>query len=153
MADNIKGTNLEVYIGQGRNAFTMREKQLKAYIDSPVISVEISATATGSTNAVYVPAGSFIERVGIMATGTIATADIDVGDSGDTDRYIDGLTTLSKDNIAWAPIPSPTVAMEEASGHYYSTGTYIAAKVNATGGSTSAFKVIAMYRTDPTSTS
>jgi len=93
------------------------------------ISADISVSASGVTNAVWVASGTYVTKVGVMASGLLVSASttIDIGDGDDADRYIDGLVSLATNNIIFAPTiklstditDRPTVRADEVHGHRY----------------------------------
>lgn len=117
----------------GRNVDKFTATKLKAIVDCPIISAAISvkATAAAVTEAIQVPAGAYVYRVGVLATGAVAGADFDVGDGTITDRYIDGITTLAANDIAMSGLGG-AVNADPVGGHYYSTADTIDVLMNAT---------------------
>ena len=123
-------------------------EKLGNLVKSPVVSAVIDVTATGATNAIYIPAGSIVTKVGVLAKVAIAggSGDIDVGDSTTADYYIDGLTALGTNEIAWGG-ETGTNAADPHGGKYYPTASYIVVTVTATPAAGSPY-IIAYFDTD-----
>lgn len=130
-----------IYVGNP-NSDSMKCDRDKLWADfnMPVTSLLFTTAATsiltgkGAKASVEVPAGAYVYRVGIRAKVALASADVDVGDGLDQDRYIDGLTTLAIGNSAYGPVPNTAAATGvTVSGHYYAAADTVDAFVVATG--------------------
>lgn len=146
------GTGFD-YLGRGRVANQVNTDKLKAMVDCPLVSDEISVTATpsggGAVVAVSVPAGAYVYRVDVLAKSAVASSDFDVGDGDNTDRYFDGITTMTKYDSITSPVdvgvaPGTT---GEASGRYYAAADTIDVLVNATA-TTGTVQVLVWYTVD-----
>lgn len=118
-------------VGREKLSFDI-DKYRSKINESPLVSSAIGITATGTTEAVEIPAGAYVTAVQVLCTGAVASADIDVGDGSSTDRFIDGVTTMAANDIITAPNVASGAACDEVAGHYYSTADTIDVKVNAT---------------------
>jgi len=124
---------------------------VKAWVKNPIISSAISVTsATGTTLIGEVPAGSYVYRVGLMATATVATATLDVGDASTKDRFLDGITDIAVNDIKMSGLGG-AVGADPVTGHYYSAQTPIYLNVVATG-ALGTVKGLIWYTPDPTAT-
>lgn len=124
-----------IYIDH-KNKFPISESKLTALLECPVISAAIDVNAaTGLTVGVEVPAGAYVTKVALMATTTVVAADIDVGDGDRADRFIDGLTALTANNLVIAPNTATGTngTTGEVGGFYYEDADTIDVTVNGTG--------------------
>ena len=97
-------------------------------IEPTIISSDISVSATNTTTAaVTVPIGAYVTKVMLLAPNTVANVDINVGDGDDTDRYIDGITTMGTGDMAVAPniATGADLSSGETGAHYYATSDTI----------------------------
>lgn len=104
-------------------------------IEPTVISNALSVSATNTTTkAVDIPGGAYVTKVMLFAPNTVANVDIDVGDGDDTDRFIDGMTTLGTGDMVVAPNVATGVDLSsgEVGAHYYATSDTIDIKENTT---------------------
>jgi len=102
----------------------------KPYATSDSLDVGSSAVQY----AVWVATGFTVTKVGLLAsTGISASTTIDVGDSGRSDRYLDGIVSMATGDIIFAPTiktatdisDRPTKRADEVGGHYYTSPDYI----------------------------
>ena len=119
------------------------EKLGRSKVVEPIVSSAISIAATGVTEAVSIPAGAYVFRVGLLATVALANADVDVGDGDDPNRFIDGVTTLTEYDMLMSGVPANPVAGKPCGGHYYAAADTIDLDVNTA--STGTVKVLAWY--------
>ena len=100
-----------------------------------LISRAISVAATNTTTeAINIPAATWVTGVYLKADNTVANVDLNVGDGDDVDRYIDGVTTMGTDDVMKAPNVAPGVDLSsgETGAHYYSTADTIDLVENTT---------------------
>lgn len=124
------GSNRSYPVGNERLKFDA--DKYEAFNKSPLVSAELGVTTATTQNAVEVPAGAYVYKVQLYCTGAIVSADIDVGDGDSTDRFIDGVTTMSANDILEAPNVASGAACDEVAGHYYGSQDTIDVKTNAT---------------------
>ena len=128
----------------------VQNKYESRIVKSPIVSAEISVTATppggGAVEAVEIPAGAYVTKVAVLCTGAVASADFDVGDGSNTDRFIDGVTTMAANEMVVAPnvATGVDVTAGETGAHYYASADTIDVLVNATATSGS-IKVLVDY--------
>ena len=114
------------------------------------ISKEIDVTATpsggGAVAAVPVPAGAYVSKVGVLCTGAVVSSDFDVGDGANTDRYMEGITTMATADLVMAPNVATGVDISagEVGAHLYSSADTIDVLVNNTA-TTGSVKVLVWY--------
>lgn len=134
----MSGTGKE-YLGSRRQENEVSTDKLKAFVDCPLTSAEVSVATTATTKAIQVPAGAYVYRVAATSVGSGFTgAVVDIGDGTDTDGFMDGLTTIVAGDIVVAPIPGGAAATDETAGKYYSatdTIDVIVSTASPTGGS------------------
>ena len=123
------------------------------------ISDEIDLSSTGTKKAVMIPIGSFVTKVMLYISDAITaggTADVDVGDGDDTDRYMDAIGAIATNTLLVAPYPytvpsatatEATTALTESAGYYYASTDTIDVLVNATS-TTGSGRVIVEFFTD-----
>ena len=100
-----------------------------------VVSDAISIAATNTTTkAVDIPIGAYVTQVALLCTVRAGSADIDVGDGDDVDRYVDGVTAMTANNMIIAPnVASGTSGANEVGGRYYAASDTIDLITNTTG--------------------
>lgn len=105
-----------------------------------IISDEFATTGTGGATtsgiikSVSIPAGAYVTKVALLCTAAIGSQDIDVGDGDNTDRFLDGITSASADDLIVAPHTVGTVvAGGICAGRYYDSADTIDVKTNVTG--------------------
>lgn len=100
-----------------------------------VISKGISVAATNTTTqAVSIPLGAYVTKVALMCTVRAGSVDVDVGDGDNADRYADGITAMTANDILNLPnVASGTDATNEVGGRYYAAADTIDVVENTTG--------------------
>ena len=121
-------------------------EKLDNLVKSPFVSAQIDFTATGATNAIYIPAGTIVTKVGIVSKVAMTSGDVDVGDSTTADLFIDGLSVLAADEIKFGGVAG-TAGADPNGGKYYSAASYIVVTVNGTPDAGSPY-IIAYFDTD-----
>lgn len=97
------------------------------------------ALSTANTNAdgaipmVSVPLGAYVTKVEVLATIAVANQDFDIGDGVSSERYIDGITTMTQYDIVGAPNIASGAASGEVNGRYYEVADTIDFKSTITG--------------------
>jgi len=125
-----------VYL-DGKNGFAIDEDRLADFTVCPRISAEVALDATGTTNLIEVPPGTLITKVALWNNSDTAlggAADVDVGLSGDTDKFIDGLAELVANDI--------TIS---STGAYTANGDTVSITVNTAAAAGSTGKVLVWY--------
>jgi hypothetical protein len=123
------GSSLD-YLGRARLGNQVTNTKLQALVDCPVISKSIVLTgAAGTQQAVEIPAGAYVYKVGLLCTGTVAGNGShpasNVGDGVVTTRYMSGITDMRQYDIFMAPVPNNAVGGAVVGGHYYATADTI----------------------------
>ena len=115
-------------------------------------------SATGTIEAVSIPAGALVKEVLVLLTAALtanATPDVDIGDGVNPDRYMDGIGALATDTVLIAPYPYSTTsasdtdftAHDENAAYHYESADTIDVLVNATS-TTGSGRVIVTYLVD-----
>jgi hypothetical protein len=131
------------------------EQNAKRYFrDKPsAISQLIDVNASGVTAAISIASGTYVTKVGVWATTPVdatTTGGINVGDGVRTDRYIDGLISMSTNDIIYSPTitgTNPRVRTDEVHGHYYSGPDTIDVLTTNTFTGAGTIRVMAWYYT------
>ena len=133
-----------VFMADGDQRFAVSLAKAKSIVDNPHYSSEVSImAATGKVEALTVPAGSYVWRVGLYARTAIAAADLNVGDGAATTRYLNGITTARAGDIIWSG-QAGAVSGDMVGGHYYASEDTIDLIKIATG-TTGSVRVVAWW--------
>ena len=100
-----------------------------------VISKAISIAASNTTTAaVSIPKGAYVTKVAVLSTVAVTTADIDVGDGDNVDRYFNGIVTIPQYDIMVSGGAADAVASTgDVGGRYYAAADTIDVIENNTG--------------------
>jgi hypothetical protein len=129
---------------QGIEGLSCSESKANALVDMPKISKAITFAATGTiTQALVIPAGAYVYRVGVLATTAVASGDFNVGDGVATTRYLNGITTMRQYDIIMGQTTG-AVTCDMVGGHYYAAEDTIDVQVVATA-TTGTVKVLVWY--------
>jgi len=141
--------NSWIHLGNKIDKFKISSEKLEAMLKCPLKSALIDCNAaTGTINAVAIPAGAYVYRVGVLAVTALAggSPDIDVGDGTTADLYIDGLSALAANQLAMGG-EAGSASADPHGGKYYETADTIDVKITATGAAGS-IKILVWYDVD-----
>uniref|UniRef100_A0A6M3IUN4 Uncharacterized protein n=1 Tax=viral metagenome TaxID=1070528 RepID=A0A6M3IUN4_9ZZZZ len=117
----------------------------KAVVKSPLISTGIRIGTAGTTNAVDVPPGAIVYRVGLWNAGTaIAGATLSVGVVGVIDKFLGVVSTIAAADIVFSGLAGGVNA-DPVGGAYFASGGTIQLGVAALGIADSTVKILVWY--------
>ena len=126
-------TTNQIHIGYPPSSkYAMSSNKAQSVVDSPFLSAAVDLQTAATTSVFDVPPGAYVHQVLLLCSGTaVSGADIDVGDSGTTDRFIDGVTDMAKNDMVGSGLGG-AVNADPVQGRYYPNGGIIQVKVNGT---------------------
>jgi hypothetical protein len=111
------------YLEQNSGKFFQEKPTVQSDAFGTTGTATLAGVATGAVlGQVSIPAGAYVTKVQLMATIAVGTQELDVGDGDDTDRYMDGISTITQYNILTAPaVQTGDIGdgTAEVSGRYY----------------------------------
>jgi hypothetical protein len=131
---------------RGKERFGLSENKGRAIAECPKVSKAISVVATAGTpiQAVVVPAGAYVYRVGVYCVAAVTSGDgFSLGDGGGTNRYIHAVTAMRIGDIMYGG-QAGAVSGDHVHGHYYSTEDTIDVTLYGTA-TTGTIKVLVWY--------
>tara|TARA_R100000234_G_scaffold15221_1_gene8300 strand:+ start:253 stop:861 length:609 start_codon:yes stop_codon:yes gene_type:complete len=120
------------------------------------ISGEVDLSSTGTTKALFVPGGTYVLDIKILVTfALLGSYDVDVGDGGDSDRFIDGWNGSNAGDTNQYSIvepgttdPSPDTESGQQTGKHYNSDDTIDVVVN-TAPTTGKIKLLVFMLNNP----
>jgi len=119
-------------LGQGLEKNKLSPGRIEGLVESPLISASIRISTVATLDAVNIPPGVIVTKVGMWCYGSaFSSATLEVGVSGVIDKFFGKVSDMTANDVIFSGLGG-TVAADPVGGAYFASGGTIQVGVTAT---------------------